>query len=85
MQDMAKKCRQVFQRDPNKILRGERRSNAVLTEEQVRDIRRRYGGPVGRGGHQIRGGAKQSALATEYGVSQVVISAIIRRKAWAHV
>lgn len=50
-------------------------SNARLTDEQVQAIRRRY----------AVGGVSQQALASEYDVSQRLISSIVRRKAWAHV
>jgi DNA-binding transcriptional regulator LsrR (DeoR family) len=44
-----------------------------LTESLVADIRRRY----------RRGGVTQNQLALEMGVSQSMISRIIRRKNWA--
>jgi HNH endonuclease len=45
-----------------------------LSDDKVREIRRRY-----------TAGEQQAALASEYGVSQVMISRIIVGKAWAHV
>lgn len=85
MQDMARKGRQAYQRNPEIAPRGQEVASSVLTDEQVREIRDRYGPAVGRGGPKIRGGAKQSDLAKEFGVSQVTISAIIRRKSWGHI
>jgi hypothetical protein len=55
--------------------RGEAVTTAKLTEQQVRDIRERY----------ASGGINQYQLADEYGVTQVLISRIIRRKVWRHV
>jgi hypothetical protein len=46
-----------------------------LTGAQVREIRARY----------AAGGITQTALATEYGVSQTQVSDIITRKSWAEV
>jgi hypothetical protein len=54
--------------------RGERHSRARLTEADIRAIRAAYAE-----------GASQQAIASRYGVTQVNISAIVRRKAWAHV
>ena len=55
--------------------RGERHGNAKLTEEQVREIRRRFDA----------GGVTQTALAGQYGVSQPLIGGIVRRKTWTHI
>lgn len=60
-------------REPAKVPRGERANRAALTEQQVRDIRARYRPRMA------------SALGREYGVSHVVILAIVNRKTWAHV
>lgn len=49
--------------------------NAKLSPDQVRDIRRAYDA----------GGARQVDLATQYGVSQRVISLIIRRETYKDV
>lgn len=54
--------------------RGESHGNAKLTEGVVRDIRRR-----------AAAGEQQKALAREYGVGQMAVSLVVRRKAWAHV
>lgn len=56
---------------------GEENVNAKLTDAAVRDIRRRY----------VRGSARlgQVALAQEYGVSQLLISLVVRGKVWRHV
>ena len=50
--------------------RGERNNNVKLTENQVREIRKRHS-------------ETQQDLAKEFGVSQVSISLIIRKKNWA--
>lgn len=52
--------------------RGERHAKSKLTNEQVRDIRRRVGQP-------------QCVLAVEFGVSQATISNIIKGKKWRHI
>lgn len=53
---------------------GEKNGRALLNAEQVQAIRRRY----------KEGGISQDALAKEYGVKQITISAIVRRKLWKH-
>jgi len=65
MRDMNRKDRST---------RGDRNGNAKLTEEDIRDIRRRAGK-----------GKSQRALAREYGVSEGTIWGIIHRKTWKHV
>lgn len=45
-----------------------------LTDEQVREIRARY----------AAGGVTQKQLGREFGVGQTTISAILRRRLWAH-
>jgi HNH endonuclease len=54
---------------------GEKASNARLTAEQVREIRRRW----------AAGGITQVALGKEYGVANVTICAIVTRRIWKHV
>lgn len=49
-------------------------SNAILDEDKVRKIRRKY-----------EAGAKQADLAREFGTTQGNISAVVRREHWAHV
>jgi hypothetical protein len=65
----------VLRRDWRNTARGERAGRAKLTEEIVREIRRRY----------AEGGITQDQLAAEYGVGQPRISALLLRKTWAHV
>ena len=48
--------------------------NTRLTVEEVRAIRLRYSQ-----------GETQTALGREYGVTQVMVSRIVRRKSWTHV
>lgn len=55
------------------VPRGERHSNAKLTEAAVREIRAAY----------VRGAAP--ALAAKYGVDASLIGLVVRRKLWAHV
>ena len=62
-EDMVKK---------NRSLKGERHSNAKLTEKNVRDIRRRKKEPVAH-------------LASIYGVSAYTIKDILRKRTWKHV
>jgi hypothetical protein len=60
--------------------RGSRHGEAKLTEQQVAEIRLRYGPPTGRGkkGPKI----SQQKLADEYGVHQTIISDIVRGETW---
>lgn len=53
--------------------KGEAHHAVVLTEDQVREIVRRY-----------RSGEKQRALATLFGVGQMEISRIVRGLRWGH-
>lgn len=59
---------------PEKIPRGEKQGNAKLTDQQVIEIRRRYSN-----------GEYGVALAKVFGVSQSLISVIVRREAWTHI
>lgn len=54
--------------------RGESAGQAKLTESAVLDIRAR-----------VAAGETQHALAREYGVSQVAVCFIVKRKTWKHV
>lgn len=60
---------------PERTARGERVSTAILTEDGVREIRRRY----------AVGGISQAALGREFGVDQRTVSLIVLRKGWGHV
>jgi len=53
---------------------GEKNGNARLTEEQVLSIRREY----------VRGHTRQVDFAEQFGVSQVLISLILRGIAWKY-
>lgn len=55
--------------------RGENHWSTQLTEDQVREIRRRY----------AAGGIKQKELAAEYAVSKNVVSCIVLRKTFKHI
>ena len=54
---------------------GEKNGRAIVTEEQVREIRSLY----------AAGQHSQQSLADHYGLDQTGISLIVRRKSWAHV
>lgn len=54
--------------------RGVNHHSAKLTEDQVREIRRRW-----------TGGEKQTALAERFGITQSSISRIVRGQDWIHV
>jgi len=58
---------------PEKLQRGEARPAAKLTEDKVREIRRRYPSEIG------------SELAKEFGISTTCISGIVRGLRWKHV
>lgn len=60
---------------PERLRRGETNPAAKVTEEQVREMRGRY----------AAGGVTQAHLASDYGITQGIVSAILRRKLWAHV
>lgn len=59
---------------PEKRPRGEKHSMAKLTDSEASYARIRY----------AEGGITQRQLAAQFGVSNVLISLIIRRKIWAH-
>ena len=54
---------------------GTKHPAAKLTDRHVREIRRRY----------AAGEISQLALSEEFGVSQFLISKVVRREAWRHV
>ncbi len=54
---------------------GERHRSAKLTEDLVREIRRRYSA----------GGISQPALAAEFGIDKAGICRLLNRKNWKHV
>lgn len=60
---------------PDRTPRGERHGIAKLTEQHVREIRRRY----------AIGNVSQRQLALEYGVSKSAIRAVLRGETWGHV
>lgn len=59
---------------PEKVVKGSRMGAAKLTESQVLEIRKRYSD-----------GEYGTSLASAFGVSQTLVSAIITRKAWKHI
>lgn len=60
---------------PERVPLGERSARSKLSDDQAREIRRRY----------AVGGIRQSDLATEYGVSRQVVGTIITSKQWRHI
>lgn len=60
---------------PDQVRKGEKNGRAKITETQVREIRARY----------RAGGISQQKLATEFGLNQTIVSAIVLRKLWKHV
>jgi hypothetical protein len=60
---------------PNSRFTGERNSQAKLTEDDVREIRKRYVYRV----------VTLQSLAAEFNVSFYTINQIVRRKAWKHI
>ncbi len=60
--------------------KGERNVCAKLTDESIRDIRRRYIPIRGSGGK-----GNVYALAREYGVTKYTVYLIVRNKIWRHV
>lgn len=58
----------------NRVARGSRIGISKLTEEAVKEIRRRF-----------TAGERQHVLVKAFGVSNTVIRMIIRRKTWTHI
>ncbi len=58
-----------------RIATGEQQGLSVMTEERVRDLRRRH----------AAGGVTQTALSVEFGISQATTSQIVRRITWKHI
>lgn len=59
---------------PESVLRGEKQGGAKLTDDVVREIRRRR-----EGGELLR------VLAADFGVTETLISLVAKRKAWRHI
>ena len=72
-QDAIAKGRFVFNLRPE-TTRGEANGRAKITEDQVREIRKRRESGVGTG-----------SLAKEYGLSRSFVQKIVRRERWSHV
>jgi hypothetical protein len=78
VQDMIKKGRKSDSVGENNGMfgvRGEKHPASILSDKKVKQIREKY----------KTGKFKQVELATEFGVTQVAISAIITRKIWKHI
>lgn len=73
--DMCAKGRHGSKTNPEAMPRGTRHGLAKLTDDAVRQIRSLW----------ERGGIRQRDIATQFGVNQAVVWAVIHRKAWAHV
>lgn len=71
MDNMRDMCERGRNRKPSRY--GERNNAAKLTEERVKEIR-----AIGRA-------RPQREVARSYGVSQMIISKILRRIVWSHV
>lgn len=65
----------ALKRHPNPVMRGKDNPRSARTDDDIREIRRSYAAKE----------ANQVQLATRFHTSQTNISAIIRRKAWAHI
>lgn len=72
--DMITKRRQVFQRRPDLIPRGERNGSARLTAFKVAEIRA-----------LLAAGATKKRVARDIGVSRSLIQFIASRTVWSHV
>lgn len=60
---------------PDSVIRGTDYPAAKLTDDDVLEIRRRY----------AAGGETYNSLGAEFGVSNVTIGVVVRRKGWTHV
>lgn len=70
----AKGDRQGLRKHPGAAARGERQHLAVLTAEQVRQIRTLHAR-----------GAKQNELSRRFGVSTTTLNNIVHRRTWQHI
>lgn len=64
-----------MRRHPERFPRGEAHVLAKVTDAAVRAIRERY----------AQGDISQAALAREYGICQMTVSRIVRKRIWKHV
>jgi len=67
--------RHPYVRNPERHAHGERVGASKLTADTVRIIRDRF----------AQGGITQTALAAEFGVTQMLVSKIVHRHVWKHV
>lgn len=74
-QDMIRKGRSCVWTRPECVVRGSVHSSAKLTEDDVREMRRKY----------AMNESNQTELSREYGVSSGRVSEIITLKSWTHV
>lgn len=75
MQDAARKGRLLQQRHPERMPHGSKHHQAKLTEDAVREIR----------ATAKAGGTSYRAIAARHGVSDTLVSMIVRRLWWRHV
>lgn len=73
--DMVAKGRHAAQTGRQRSKRGENHPAAKLSDDDVREIRRRYD----------RGDVTQYRLAEEFGVCQRTVAKVVRRIGWSHV
>jgi len=71
---MARGDRHGFRLHPEKLCRGQDRTQAKLNNDAVREIRRR-----------AAAGEPQSALVDEFRVSAGLICMVIKRQRWKHI
>ena len=64
-------------------LRGQTNPRALLTDDQVREIRRLYSSNTSKG-RWARKEYSQDRLAQMFNVKQITISTIVTRRAWKH-
>jgi hypothetical protein len=67
------------------IYRGADNKQSKLTEDDVREIRHRYGEPTPKGKGRSKKSVSYQQLADEYGVVPSVICEVVWRKTWNHI
>lgn len=67
--------RDMFSKGRGNRAKGEQHSNAKLTEKEIKSIRQRF----------AQGGVTKCQLGRDFGVSEVLIGLIVRRKSWKHI
>lgn len=67
--------RHLGRKPPNNPNPGAKNGRAIISDDQVREIRQRY----------KQGGVSQTSLANEFGLTQASVSRIVLRKNWSHI